>query len=103
MEQTNPLPDGRRELNRESDHVVVPRSLAYLPLVCSVFSFAIPLICFLAWVTDYPPLAVWMNPMTSVGLMLASAILWFLGYAPENRAARWVSRVFLSLLILLAM
>jgi two-component system sensor histidine kinase/response regulator len=103
MENAYPPPADRLESCGPSAYLVLPRSLAYLPRVASVLSFGIALSCFLAWLTDYPPVAVWMNPLTSVGVMLASVSLWLLSSSPVGGKALWVGRFFFCLLILLAL
>ena len=88
---------------RESAYFVLPRSLAYLPRVASVLSFGIALSCFSAWLADYLPVGSAMNPLTCIGIMLASAALWFSSCSPPSSKALWLGRFFSSLLVLLAL
>jgi two-component system sensor histidine kinase/response regulator len=97
-----PLAD-RLESSRESAYLVLPRSLAYLPSVASVLTFGIALSCLSAWLADYPPVGAAMNPLTTIGFMLASAALWFSSCSPPSSKALWVGRFFSSLLVLLAL
>jgi signal transduction histidine kinase/CheY-like chemotaxis protein/HPt (histidine-containing phosphotransfer) domain-containing protein len=88
-------------------YFVLPRSLAYLPRVAVVLLFGIGFSCFSAWAVDYPSVAMWMNPLTSIGFMLAAAGLWFLicspsGKPPDSKAL-WLGRCFYYLVILLAL
>src|SRR4051812_3914913 len=90
MEQTNPSSASRRDVNYETGNFVVPRSLAYLPRVCSILSFGIAVCCLTAWLADYPPVGAIMNPLSIVGVMLASASLWVSTCSPANkRVIRW--------------
>jgi signal transduction histidine kinase/CheY-like chemotaxis protein len=103
MKQANPLPNGPCELNGQTANCIVPRSLAYLPRVCSILSFGIALICFFGWLFDYRTLAVSMNPMTSVGLMVASAGIWFANGPRVSGKAAWFVRFSSGFLILLGL
>jgi len=103
MENAYPPPADRRELCGASAYLVLPRSLAYLPRVASVLLFGIALSCLSAWLADYPPVGVAMNPLTTIGFMLASAGLWFSSCSPPSSKALWLGRFFSSLLILLAL
>ena len=103
MENAYPPPADRRESCGASAFFVLPRSLAYLPRVASVLSFGIALSCFLGWLADYHPVGVVMNPLTSIGFMLASASLWFSSCSPPGSKALWLGRFFSYLLVLLAL
>ena len=103
MENAYPPLADRRELRGASGYFVLPRSLAYLPRVAAVLTFGIALSSFSAWVADYPPVALWMNPLTSIGFMIAAAGLWFSSGSPPSSKALWWGRLFSSLLVLLAL
>ena len=79
---------------------VLPRSLAVLPRAASAVSFGIALCCFLAWIADFPPVAVWMNPLTTIGVMLASGSLWLLSSSPAGNQPSQLGRFLLFLLLL---
>lgn len=87
-------------------YFVLPRSLAYLPRVAVVLLFGIAFSCFSASV-DYPAASDWMNPMTSIGFMLASAGLWFSSCSPSGKPpghkALWLGRFCFYLFILLGL
>ncbi len=84
-------------------YVLLPRSLAYLPRVAVVLVFGIAFSCFLASLARHPSAPEWMNPMTSIGFMLACAGLWFSsGSLPGNKAF-WLARFCYYLLILLGL
>ena len=102
MKNTDPRPAERREMCG-SVYFVLPRSLAYLPRVASVLAFGIALSCFSAWLADYLPVGPVMNPLTSIGVMLASAALWFSSCSPANSRALWLGRFFAYLLVLIAL
>jgi signal transduction histidine kinase/DNA-binding response OmpR family regulator len=82
-------------------YFVLPRSLAYLPRIASVLSFGIALACFSGWLADYPPVGLWMNPLSAIGFLLASASLWFCTF--PSRKALWLGRFFSYFVILLAL
>jgi signal transduction histidine kinase/DNA-binding response OmpR family regulator len=103
MEKTYPSSVARPALPGASAYFVLPRSLAYLPRVASVLSFGIALICLSAWRADNPAVALWMNPLTSIGLMLGSASLWFSSRSGPGRSALWLGRFFSYLVIVLAL
>jgi len=103
MATVDPLPRDRRQLRGPRGSLVLPRSLTYLPRFASVLSFAIGFSCFLAWWAHYASVAVWMNPLTAIGVMLAAASLWFLSRSPSGKKALWPGRFFLCLLILLSL
>ncbi len=92
----------RRELFGGGPYFVLPRSLAYLPRVASVLSLAIALCCFSAWLADHPLVGPMMNPLTSIGFMLASASLWFC-CSPAGSKALWFGRFLAVLVVLLAL
>ncbi|HMG06807.1 MAG TPA: response regulator, partial [Chthoniobacterales bacterium] len=102
MENAYPPPADRRESCRGSANLVLPRSLAYLPPVASFLPFAIALSCFSAWLADYPPVGPVMNPLTSIGIMLASAALWFSCF-PAGSKALWFGRFLAFLVVLLTL
>jgi signal transduction histidine kinase/CheY-like chemotaxis protein/HPt (histidine-containing phosphotransfer) domain-containing protein len=69
---------------------VVPRSLVYLPRVTAALAVGIALACFGAWLADYPPVGSVMNPVTSIGVMLAAATLWLRSSsAPDSKGFWW--------------
>src|SRR5436190_13968513 len=103
MKKTHSPPAQRRESCEVNNYFALPRSVAYLPRLASALSFGIAFSCLLAWLIDYRQVAVWMNPLTAVGVMLASASLWCLSCSPVGSQARWVGRFFLCLLVLLAL
>jgi signal transduction histidine kinase/DNA-binding response OmpR family regulator len=103
MENAYPPPVDRRELCGTSGYFVLPRSLAYLPRLAAVLSFGIALSCFSAWLADYPPVGAVMNPLSSIGIMLASVSLWFYSCSPLSSRALWLGRFFSYLLILLGL
>jgi two-component system sensor histidine kinase/response regulator len=103
MENAYPPPADRLESCRGSAYLVLPRSLAYLPRVASVLTFGIALSCFSAWLADYPGVGATMNPLTTIGFMLASASLWFSSGSSPGGKALWLGRFFSSLLVLLAL
>jgi signal transduction histidine kinase/DNA-binding response OmpR family regulator len=103
MENAYPPSANRLEPCRGSDHVLLPRSLAYFPRVASGISFCVGLCCFLAWVADYSPVGMVMNPLTSVGVMIASAALWFSCCSPAGSRAFWLGRFFSFLVILVGL
>ena len=72
----------------------LPRSLAYFPRVASAVSFGVALCSFLAWSVDYAPIVRVMNPLTSIGIMVASAALWFSSGSPANRKGFWLGWLF---------
>jgi signal transduction histidine kinase/CheY-like chemotaxis protein/HPt (histidine-containing phosphotransfer) domain-containing protein len=102
MDPTNQLPAAQRKLYRKAVYFSVPRSLAYLPQVASILSFGIALCCFVAWLADYPPVGPVMNPLTTVGIMLASAALWFSNRSSSSSGAAWLTRLCCCLLLLLS-
>ena len=102
MENGSPLPSAPLDSRGAKTGFVVPRSLAYLPRVASALASGIALSCFLARLLDYPSVAIWMNPLSSIGVMIASAGLWFLNFSP-SRKALWLGRIFSGLLILIAL
>ncbi|HEV2842756.1 MAG TPA: ATP-binding protein [Chthoniobacterales bacterium] len=103
MENAYPPPADRRESCGASDFFVLPPSLAYLPRVTSVVAFGIALFCFLAYAADYPPVAELMNPLTSVGIMVAAASLWFSSCSPPGGRTLWLGRFFSYLVLLLGL
>jgi signal transduction histidine kinase len=92
-----PAPDG------VTANFVLPRSLAYLPRVAAVLCFGIALSSFVAWLADYPAVALWMNPLTAIGIMLAAASLWFSTGSPPARWSLWLGRFLSYAVILLAL
>ena len=103
MENTFLPSADRPALRGASAYFVLPRSLAYLPRVASVLCFGIALSSFSAWLADYRPVALWMNPLTSIGIMLAAASLWLSSCSPPGSRALWLGRYFSYLVILLAL
>ena len=103
MKNAGSPPAHRRELCEVDDYFVLPRSLAYLPSVAAGLSFGIAFSCFLAWLANYPPVGAAMNPLTSIGIMLASASLWFSSFSPVRGKTLWVGRFICFLLALLAL
>ena len=103
MESDYPPPADRPEVGRAQAYFILPPSLAYLPRVASVLSFVIALFCFSAWLADYSPVGGVMNPLTTIGIMLASAALWFSSASPAGCKALWLGRFFSYLLMLLAL
>ncbi|HYJ06351.1 MAG TPA: ATP-binding protein [Chthoniobacterales bacterium] len=102
MQDSYPPSADRAASDGASVYRVLPRSLAYLPRVASVVSFGIALFCFSAYLTDYPGV-VGMNPLTSIGIMLASAGLWFLSCSSPESRGLWLGRFLSYLVILLAL
>jgi hypothetical protein len=103
MKNAHPPPVDPREFCGASSFFILPRSLACLPRVASVLAFGIALSCLSAWLADYPPVGVVMNPLTTFGVMLAAAALWFSSCSPPSRMAVWLGRFFSYLLVLLAL
>jgi signal transduction histidine kinase/DNA-binding response OmpR family regulator len=103
MENAYAPPADRRELCGARAYFDLPRSLGYLPRVASILSFGIALSCLSAWLADYPPVGVAMNPLTTVGVMLASAGVWFSSFPLASSKAQWLGRFFSYLLVLLAL
>src|SRR5688572_18336553 len=84
-------------------YCISPRSLTYLSRVASVVSFGIALICLSAWLADYPPVHVAMYPLTVLGVILASAAVWFSSCSAAGSNSLWLRRFFSYLLIGLAL
>jgi signal transduction histidine kinase/DNA-binding response OmpR family regulator len=103
MENAYAPPAHRRELCGARAYFDLPRSLGYLTRVASVLSFGIALSCLSAWLADYPPVGVAMNPLTTIGVMLASAAVWFSSFPLASSKAQWLGRFFSYLLVLLAL
>src|SRR5688572_9071903 len=93
----------RPALTASSANHVLPRSLAYLPDVASVSMFVIALASFSACLADYPPVALGMNPLSSMGMMLVSAGLWLSSCSPAGPRSSWLGRFFSYLVIALAL
>jgi signal transduction histidine kinase/DNA-binding response OmpR family regulator len=103
MGTSSPPSVDREELRPTSDDFVLPRSIAYLPDVTAAVCFEIGLCCLLAWVTNHQAVGVTMNPLSTIGVMLAAASLWFSSRAPTRRKALWFGRFLAYLVILIAL
>jgi signal transduction histidine kinase/CheY-like chemotaxis protein/HPt (histidine-containing phosphotransfer) domain-containing protein len=81
----------------------LPRSIAYLPPVASGLSAGVGLICLAAWLTDYSPARVVMNPLTALGIVLAAASLWLSSRSAPGSGNLWLGRFFSYLVILVGL
>src|SRR3954468_22033503 len=93
----------REELRPISDDFVLPRSIAHLPEVTATACFAIGLWCLLGWAINQRGVGVTMNPLSTIGVMLAAASVWFSSRAPARRTALWLGRFLAYLVILIAL
>src|ERR1044072_9960568 len=102
MENAHPSPADRRESSGERAYFVPPRSLAYLPRVAAILSFGIALTCLTSWLGDHPLVGPMMTPLTSIGVMLVSASVWFSCF-PAGSKTLWFGRFFAFLVVLLGL
>ena len=102
MENAHPSPADRRASLGERAYFAPPRSLAYLPRVAAILSCGIALTCLTAWLGDHPLVGPMMNPLTSIGVIITSASLWFSG-SPAGSKTLWLGRFFAFLVVLLAL
>jgi signal transduction histidine kinase/CheY-like chemotaxis protein/HPt (histidine-containing phosphotransfer) domain-containing protein len=103
MENAYSLPADRLESCRGSADLFLPRFLTYLPRVASVLSLGIALSCVFAWLADYSPVGAVMNPLTCIGVIVASVALWFSSFLPTDSKALWLGRSLSFFVILIAL